>query len=236
MQGPDDTSVVSKVSDATNPAPTPTYWRHGFRMSTSYRKADTRDEVLDRRRRKREGLFAKSAATSSRIYRARHTRQNIDLTADDQYLPKGEGGDDEEEEDRTGGQSGRAESAQAMQNRLTFPEADSTLHGTPARTHETSLNAMAAKKKEIEDALLAASEGRVSGDLLVIQPSDEMSKSTKKYWEETLKAIVKDMKEPSSPLGQLVGKLKRIHRKKAEGGEDELGKNLLNLAISLSGA
>ena len=200
--------------------------RHRFRMAISYRIADTRDEVLDRRRRQRKDLLDRTSETSSRIYDARYSHWEINPAVDANYLPPNE----EVEEENSAEQGANEDSSPAIQTRLALAEHVLQSAGTPRRTCETSLNVKAARRKEIEDALLAASDGRLKDRLIEIHPSGDMEESERTDFQQTLKGIVYDMKDPSSPLGRLVEKIKPLHRKKASGGEDELAKEFANFS------
>lgn len=193
--------------------------RHGFRMAISYRKVTAKDEVGDRRRRQRDGLMSKTADTSSSIYRARYESLPVDTALDDAYLPPGEG----EEEDGTGGLEANEEVASKTQEPLAIPETGLGASGTPRRTNETSLNARAARNKEIEEELLKASEDRLNPDMLDIEPSDDMSESERALWDRLVGDLVKEMETPSTPLGKLVKKIHGNHSSDRR-GEDELAK------------
>jgi hypothetical protein len=162
------TSVKTGVANPSQPT---TCSQHGFKMALSYRQVEARDEVLDRRQRRRDGLLSKSADTSSSIYRVRHGSRPVDPASDAAYLPSGEGeeGNDVEREES------QERIAIRVQERLVIPAPGLHAHGTPRRTNEKSLNAKAAKNKEIEEGLLKASEGRVTKEMLDIQPSKNMS-------------------------------------------------------------
>lgn len=135
--------------------------------------------------------------------------------------------DEGEEQDDTQEQDVDEQVASGTEEQLPVPataqKASHDLKHTPRRTNETSLNARAAKNKEIEKSLLIASEGKLHQDMLDIQPSDEMTQADRVRWDKISKELVTEMNTPSSYLGRLVRKMNGTHSS-GRRGEDELAK------------
>jgi hypothetical protein len=201
---------------------------HSFKVDPTHRDVEPRDEVLDRRRRKRAGLLDWSLDTKSRIYRMRHGRLSIDPQADGLYLNSNNSLGDltvhpsENVKGRT-------------PQRLPLGSVRTQMNGGALRRrHETTLNALAARNENIEDNLLAACEGRLSKKMLEFEPSSDMTGPEQAAWANVVQEIVTDFKDPSTARGRLVNKIKGTHYSLVNRGNLRLATNFAELGNSLA--
>ena len=203
--------------------------RHSFKIALTHRNVEQRDEVLDRRRRERGGLLNLSAGTKSSIYRVRHGSRSVDPRQDGLYLKfNGSPADFATQSFEIVGRG----SPQELPLGNVLKQID---RSTLRRKHETTLNALAARNKNIEEHLLATSESKLNEKILDLGPSSEMNGSEQAALENVVQEIVMDMKDPSAVLGRLVNKIKGSHRSLDEGGNVELATEFAEFANTLAG-
>ncbi|KAH8085854.1 hypothetical protein HD553DRAFT_227646 [Filobasidium floriforme] len=207
------TPMESATVNASNPSEATACSRHGFKMAISYREVTEEDEVKDRRRRQRDQLLHKDAATRSHIYSVRHQSRQVDLAADARYLPAGEGVLDND----VPVPQPQQHRASSLRQHLSIPEAGLHDAGTPPRTREAKLSSNVAKNKVIEAELLMAMRGRVNKKMIDIQPSSDMTPTERSRWNAVVKTLAHEMKTPGHHLHVLTDKLKTIHRNNPSG-------------------